>query len=52
MRQPNVGLNLNPGGVGLSAGEAYGRRRYLEPQDLRNIPPGSGHGIRLDSRAE
>ena len=43
MRQPNVGLNLNPGGVGLSSGEAYGRRQYLMPMDLRNIRKGEGY---------
>lgn len=42
MRQPNVGLSLNPGGVGLSSGEAYGRRQYLMPQDLRKIRKGEG----------
>ena len=43
MRQPNVGLSLNPGGVGLSSGEAYGRRQYLMPQDLRKIKKGEGY---------
>jgi type IV secretion system protein VirD4 len=43
MRQPNVGLSLNPGGVGLSSGEAYGRRPFLMPQDLRNINNGEGY---------
>jgi type IV secretion system protein VirD4 len=43
MRQPSAGLNLNPGGVGLSSGEAYGRRQYLMPQDLRNIRRGEGY---------
>jgi type IV secretion system protein VirD4 len=44
MRQPNVGLNLNPsGGIGLSSGEAYSRRQYLMPQDLRNIRRGEGY---------
>jgi type IV secretory pathway TraG/TraD family ATPase VirD4 len=43
LRQPNVGLNLNPGGIGLSSGEAYGRRQYLMPQDLRNVRRREGY---------
>ncbi len=43
MRQPNVGLNVNPGGIGLSSGEGYTRRPYLMPQDLRNINKGEGY---------
>ena len=34
---------MNPGGVGLSSGDAYARRPYLMPQDLYNIPPGQGY---------
>ena len=43
LRQPNVGLSLNGGGVGLSSGEGFGRRQYLMPQDLRNIRRGEGY---------
>jgi type IV secretion system protein VirD4 len=42
MRQPNVGLNMNNQGIGLSAGEGFGRRQYLMPQDLRNLRRGEG----------
>lgn len=42
MRQPNAGLGLNPSGFNLTSGEAYGRRQYLMPQDLRNIRKGEG----------
>jgi type IV secretion system protein VirD4 len=42
IRQPNAGLNLNPGGAGWSWGRAYTRRQYLMPMDLRNIRRGEG----------
>ena len=42
IRQPNAGLQLNPGGVGISSGEGYTRRRYLTPSDLYDLPPGYG----------
>lgn len=41
--QPNIGLQLNPGGVGMSEGEAYARRPFLMPQDLYNLKPGFGY---------
>jgi type IV secretion system protein VirD4 len=41
--QPNVGMNLNPGGVGMSNGEGYTRRQYLMPMDLYNLQPGYGY---------
>lgn len=42
--QPNVGMNLNPaGGIGLSNGEAYTRRRVLMPQDLYSLQNGYGY---------
>ena len=41
--QPNIGLQLNPGGVGLSNGEGYTRRNALMKQDLYKIPPGHGY---------
>ena len=41
--QPNVGTNLNPGGVGLHNGEAYTRRQYLMPHDLYGLQPGYGY---------
>lgn len=45
IKQPNVGMNFNPGGtMGLSTGEGYTKRPYLMPQDLNNIPVGSGLG--------
>jgi type IV secretion system protein VirD4 len=40
--QPHAGLTLNPGGVGLSNGEAYTRRPYLMPMDLYDLQPGHG----------
>ena len=40
--QPNVGMNINTGGIGLTNGEGYGRRQYLMPQDLYGLPPGYG----------
>jgi type IV secretion system protein VirD4 len=40
--QPNVGISINPGGVGLSNGEAYTRRQYLMPMDLYDLQPGFG----------
>src|SRR5262249_39464958 len=40
--QPNVGISLNPGGFILNVGEAYMRRQYLMPQDLRETNPGEG----------
>jgi len=43
IRQPHVGWSLNPGGAGLSSGDAYSRRPYLMPQDLYDIPPGQGY---------
>src|SRR5271156_4032645 len=43
MRQPTAGLNLNPGGVGWSWGDAFTRRQYLMPQDFRNINKGEGY---------
>jgi type IV secretory pathway TraG/TraD family ATPase VirD4 len=43
MRQPNTGLNLNPGGMGWSWGDVFTRRQYLMPMDLRNIPRGEGY---------
>lgn len=43
MRQPNAGSNLNPAGVGWSSGDAFARRQYLMPQDLRNIRAGEGY---------
>jgi type IV secretory pathway TraG/TraD family ATPase VirD4 len=43
IRQPNVGLSINPGGLGMSEGEAYTRRPYLMPQDLYNLKPGYGY---------
>jgi type IV secretion system protein VirD4 len=43
MRQPNVGMNMNTNGTGLSFGEGYGRRQYLMPQDLRNLGRGEGY---------
>jgi type IV secretion system protein VirD4 len=41
--QPNVGMNLNPGGIGLHNGEAYTRRQYLMPHDLYGLQPGYGY---------
>jgi type IV secretion system protein VirD4 len=43
IRQPNAGLSINPGGIGMSEGEAYTRRPYLMPQDLYNLKPGYGY---------
>ena len=43
IRQPNAGLQLNPGGVGTSSGEAYTRRRFLMPMDLYDLQPGYGY---------
>jgi type IV secretory pathway TraG/TraD family ATPase VirD4 len=43
IRQPNAGVNLNPGGAGWSWGDAYARRQYLMPMDLRNIRRGEGY---------
>jgi type IV secretion system protein VirD4 len=43
IRQPNVGMTLNPGGIGLSNGEAYTRRQYLMPMDLYGLQPGYGY---------
>jgi type IV secretion system protein VirD4 len=43
IRQPNAGINLNPGGAGWSWGHAYTRRQYLMPQDFHNIPKGEGY---------
>jgi type IV secretion system protein VirD4 len=40
--QPNVGMNINANGTGLSNGEGYTRRPYLMPQDLYGLPPGHG----------
>lgn len=34
---PNAGLSLNPGGVGLSSGEAFTRRQHLTPHDLYGL---------------
>lgn len=42
IRQPTVNTNQNPGGVGTSMGEGYGRRRYLMPQDLFGMGEGFG----------
>lgn len=42
-RQPNVGTNINPGGVGMSNGESYTRRQYLMPMDLYGLQPGYGY---------
>ena len=36
-------MAVNPGGVGLSSGDAYTRRPYLMPQDLYEIPRGQGY---------
>ena len=41
-RQPNVSTNQNPGGMGTSMGEGYGRRPYLMPQDLFGMREGFG----------
>jgi type IV secretion system protein VirD4 len=41
--QPNVGLQLNSSGIGLSNGEAYTRRGALMPQDLYGLQPGHGY---------
>ena len=43
IRQPNAGLQLNAGGVGMSSGEGYTRRRYLMPHDLFDVQPGYGY---------
>ncbi|HUC10547.1 MAG TPA: type IV secretory system conjugative DNA transfer family protein [Stellaceae bacterium] len=42
IRQPNVGLNINPGGIGLSSGQGFHIRRNLPPQELHSIPDGQG----------
>jgi type IV secretion system protein VirD4 len=40
---PNAGTSFNPGGFGMSAGEAYTRRAYLMPQDLYRLEKGFGY---------
>jgi type IV secretion system protein VirD4 len=40
---PTANMSMNPGGVGLSNGEAYTRRRHLMPQDLYALQPGFGY---------
>jgi type IV secretion system protein VirD4 len=42
IRQPNAGLNQNPGGLGWSWGDAFTRRQYLMPMDFRNNKNGEG----------
>jgi type IV secretion system protein VirD4 len=42
IRQPNISTNQNPGGIGTSMGEGYGRRPYLMPQDLFGLREGFG----------
>ena len=41
--QPNAGINLNPGGIGVQNGEAYTRRQLLLPMDLYDLQPGYGY---------
>jgi type IV secretion system protein VirD4 len=41
--QPNVGMSINPGGIGLSNGEGYTRRPHLMPMDLYDLQPGHGY---------
>ena len=41
--QPNANMSFNPGGFGLSNGEAYTRRPHLMPQDLYGLQPGYGY---------
>lgn len=40
--QGNRGWSLNPGGIGLSAGDAYHTQRTLTAADLYNLKPGTG----------
>jgi type IV secretion system protein VirD4 len=40
---PNAGFSINPGGFGMSAGEAYTRRAHLMPQDLYRLQRGFGY---------
>jgi type IV secretory pathway TraG/TraD family ATPase VirD4 len=40
---PNASTSLNPGGAGMSSGEAFTRRNYLMPQDLYGLQPGFGY---------
>lgn len=42
IRQPTVNTNQNPGGIGTSMGEGYGRRAYLMPQNLFGVREGFG----------
>lgn len=42
IRQPSVNTNQNPGGMGTSIGESFGRRPYLMPQDLFGLREGFG----------
>jgi type IV secretion system protein VirD4 len=41
--QPSANISLNPGGFGMSTGEAYTRRAHLMPQDLYDLQPGFGY---------
>lgn len=47
--KPHTGTSLNPGGLGLSAGDAYHTRPTLTHSDLYNLQPGTGfiwlHGL-------
>jgi type IV secretion system protein VirD4 len=40
--QPNAGWSMNPGGLGLSNGEAFTRVQHLLPQDLYKLQTGCG----------
>jgi type IV secretory pathway TraG/TraD family ATPase VirD4 len=53
--KPHTGTSINPGGLGLSAGDAYHTRPTLTHADLYNLPPGVGyvflHGLADPIRA-